>query len=240
MSGTVAEVANELWQVFTIPTLRIPTHRPSRRKILPNRVFLTTENKLTTVVQRVAELHRCATPVLVGTRTVGASQELADRLRAQHIEFSLLNAAQDADEAAIIARAGEAGQITIATNMAGRGTDIRLAPEAQAVGGLHVLMTERHEAARIDRQLAGRCARQGDPGVFQAFLSLEDDIVATSRLPVWLRAALHMARHVAFVRDRLMLSAQRHLERTHARTRRRIFLAEDRIDRILALTGTRE
>ena len=194
MSGTVAESVGELWQVFGTPTARIPTHREVHRSIRPTRSFRRRGAKMTAVAERAVELSRRGAPVLVGTRTVAASEEVAALLANRKVPFALLNAVQDADEAAIVARAGEPGCITIATNMAGRGTDIVLTTASRESGGLHVLMTERHEATRIDRQLAGRCARQGDPGVFQAFLSLEDDLLAPRRLPRWLGIAWRLAR----------------------------------------------
>ena len=240
MSGTVAEVAGELWQVFAVTTLPIPTHRACRRELLANRVFVTTARKMAAVVQRIIELHRQGVPVLVGTRSVAASQDLAALLQRRGLDFALLNAAQDADEAAIIARAGEPGRITLATNMAGRGTDIRIAPAALSAGGLHVLMTERHEAARIDRQLAGRCARQGDPGVFQAFLSLEDDLLDPQRLSAWLRITRRIAFVLPALRAWLVGRAQGRLERAHAKARRQLLQSEGQLDRVLALTGTRE
>jgi preprotein translocase subunit SecA len=192
------------------------------------------------VAERTVELSRSGAPVLVGTRTVAASEELAALLADRKVPFALLNAVQDADEAAIVARAGEPGRITIATNMAGRGTDIVLDAGSRETGGLHVLMTERHEAARIDRQLAGRCARQGDPGVFQAFLSLEDDLLVPGRLPGWLRVARRLAWVFPPLTPWISHRAQRRLEVAHARARRLLLRTEGHLDRALALTGPRE
>ena len=192
------------------------------------------------VAERSVELSRRGAPVLVGTRTVAASEEIAALLEDRRVPFALLNAVQDADEAAIVARAGEPGRITIATNMAGRGTDIVLGAGSREAGGLHVLMTERHEAARIDRQLAGRCARQGDPGIFQAFLSLEDDLLAPGRLPGWLRVARRLACVFPPLTPWIARRAQRRLEVVHARARRQLLRTEGHLDRALALTGPRE
>jgi len=122
-------------------------------------------------------MHRIGRPVLVGTRNVRASEELAARLEARRLAFDLLNAVHHREEAAIIARAGERGRITIATNMAGRGTDIRLGPGVAELGGLHVIAAEHNESGRIDRQLFGRCARQGDAGTVRAYISLEDELI---------------------------------------------------------------
>src|SRR5262247_4581569 len=155
----------------------MPTNRPTRRQDLGQRVFATTEEKWRAVVDRVRELAASGRPVLVGTRSVGASEELSRRLNETRLAHQLLNARQDKQEAEIVAQAGQPGRLTVATNMAGRGTDIRLGRDVEAVGGLHVIATELHESRRIDRQLFGRCGRQGDPGTYECVLGLEDEIV---------------------------------------------------------------
>ena len=240
MTGTAAEVAGELWAVYGVRCARIPTHRPSRRRLGPPVVMTRMATKLEAVTERVSALHEAGAPVLVGTRTVAASEALAERLRDRGLDFALLNAVQDADEAAIIGQAGQCGRITIATNMAGRGTDIRLAPDALEAGGLQVVMTERHEAARIDRQLAGRCARQGDPGAFQVYLSLEDDLLLPSRLSPPLRVARAIAFRLPLLRAWVVGRAQRRMERAHARMRRQLFASEGQLDQVLAFSGMRE
>ena len=177
MTGTAREAAPEFWHIYRLPVIGIPTNRPCVRQELPDRVFPTWERKWAAVVQEIARLHQAGRPLLVGTRSIEASETLAEHLRRLGLEFSLLNATRHREEAQIIEGAGEAGGITIATNMAGRGTDIKLGPGVADRGGLHVLATERHESPRIDRQLYGRAARQGDPGSAQAFVSMEDELI---------------------------------------------------------------
>jgi len=177
MTGTAREVARELWAVYRLPVVSIPTNRPVRRRRLPDEVYATAEAKWAAIVEKLRALHAAGRPVLVGTRSVQASERLSELLKAVGLPHQVLNARQDQEEAEVIANAGSRGRITVATNMAGRGTDIRLGPEVAALGGLHVLATERHDARRIDRQLFGRGGRQGDPGSFQVIASVEDEIV---------------------------------------------------------------
>ena len=179
MTGTAQEVAREIGFVYRLDVVRVPLHRPSRRTYLGARVYATQAQKWDAVAGSVERLTRARRPVLIGTRSVRASEELSAVLSQRGIDHALLNAKQDKEEAEVIARAGEAGRVTVATNMAGRGTDIRLGPGVAEGGGLHVILTEYHESRRIDRQLFGRCARQGDPGSCEAIVSLEDEIFAT-------------------------------------------------------------
>ena len=177
MTGTAREAAGELRECYRLASTVIPLHRPSRRVLLPDRVFTTRAAKLDAVAREISERHATGQPVLIGTRTIENSEALAEKLAPLGIPFRLLNAKQDAEEAAIIEHAGDPGTVTIATNMAGRGAHIPVPEESLRVGGLHVIGLERHESARIDRQLIGRCARQGQPGSAQFFLSLEDDLM---------------------------------------------------------------
>ncbi len=176
MTGTAAEARRPLWHIYGLPILTIPTHRPVQRAKLPPRVFPNAESKWEAIADEIARLHGQDRPVLIGTRSVRFSEELAHRLDARGLDYNLLNAVRHAEEARIVAEAGLPGKITIATNMAGRGTDIKLGHGVAEAGGLHVIATERHEAGRVDRQLYGRCARQGDPGSYQVFVSLEDEL----------------------------------------------------------------
>jgi len=177
MTGTASEAAGELWQIYRLPVIRIPTNRPVIRVEHPDRFFATVEDKLSAAVEEVAAVHAARRPILVGTRNVATSQELARRLAERGLEFNLLNALNDREEAKIVASAGAPGAITIATNMAGRGTDILLGAGVAEAGGLHVIATERHESHRIDRQLYGRAARQGDPGSAIALVAADDELL---------------------------------------------------------------
>ena len=176
MSGTAQEAASELWHIYKLPVVTIPTHRPCVRKTLPDVISLNIDLKWDAIVHEIEKLHETDRPVLIGTRSVKASEKLASMLTSSGLTFNLLNAVHHKEEARVVAVAGQKGRITIATNMAGRGTDIKLERGVAEIGGLHVIATERHESGRIDRQLFGRCARQGDPGSCQAFLSLEDEL----------------------------------------------------------------
>ncbi len=245
MSGTCREVAGELGEVYSLGVVRLAPHRRSRRRRSPARIFASAEARWEAVAHQVARCHARGQPVLVGTRSILGSEQLSTRLVRAGIRHQVLNAKQDADEAGIVATAGEFGQVTIATNMAGRGTDIRLGAGVAELGGLHVILTEGHDNARVDRQLAGRCARQGDPGSWQAMLSLEDEVV--SRLPPTVRGALvwwlarmprsRVAQRVAAIAYR---AAQALVSRRHSGLRRRLMRADDQTRRALSFSGSPE
>jgi preprotein translocase subunit SecA len=177
MSGTAVQNFWELRRVYKLWVVCVPTNRPARRLDLPDRVFPTETAKFDAVAEEIERLQSQGRPVLVGTRSVERSEMLSERLKRRGIEHQVLSARHHEHEAKVVEQAGLAGRVTIATNMAGRGTDIKLGPGVAARGGLHVIGTERHEARRIDRQLVGRAGRQGDPGSSQFFLSLEDDLL---------------------------------------------------------------
>jgi preprotein translocase subunit SecA len=189
MTGTAADARREFRRVYGLRVATVPTNRPLRRTALPDRVYRSRHEKLRAVAERVQELHRQGRPVLVGTRSVDKSERLSRELARLGIPHAVLNARRHAEEAAVVAQAGQRGQVTLCTNMAGRGTDIVLGEGVAALGGLHVLGTERHDARRIDRQLGGRGGRQGDPGSYQFLLALDDELVRRRfrRLAVWLR-----------------------------------------------------
>ena len=186
MTGTAMTEANEFWQIYKLDVVEIRPNRPSKRQDFPDLVFLTEKDKFNAIVAEIEELWKHGTPVLVGTRSIEKSEKLGHMLRAKGIPHKVLNAKYHEMEAQIISQAGRKGAVTIATNMAGRGTDIVLGgspadkSEQEYVvkqGGLHVIGTERHESRRIDNQLRGRCARQGDPGCSRFYISLEDELM---------------------------------------------------------------
>jgi len=177
MTGTGRESAGELWQIYRLPVVAIPTNRPCVRVRLPDLLFADAASKWEAVVEEIAAVHAQGRPVLAGTRSVAASEELARRLGQRGLHCHVLNAVRHAEEAAIVEHAGEAGRITIATNMAGRGTDILLGAGVAEAGGLHVVACEPNESGRVDRQLFGRAGRQGNPGSARLFASVDDEIV---------------------------------------------------------------
>ncbi|MBO9451144.1 translocase [Tropicibacter sp. R16_0] len=240
MTGTVVEAARELWQVYKLTTARIPTNRPSQRYFMKDRIFSQDDERLTALLNRVSFLSDYGKPILIGTRTVAASEYLSSKLSERGLDHALLNAQTDEYEAEIIANAGLKGHITIATNMAGRGTDIKLDDEVRNMGGLHVILTERHDSGRIDRQLQGRCARQGDPGTCEAYLSLEDQLLASGRLPRMLKLAKSLAKVFPLLRSGVLRMAQRRIERAHGKARFQLLQSEANLDRTLAFTGVRE
>jgi preprotein translocase subunit SecA len=229
MTGTAKEVSGELWSVYGLATNRIPTNRPSQRKQSPTQIYGTEAEKWEAVLSRIVEVHASGRPVLVGTRSVKASEHLSRLLKERGLAHQLLNARQDKEEAMIVAQAGERGRITIATNMAGRGTDIKLGEGVEENGGLHVIATELHEARRIDRQLFGRCGRQGNPGSCEAIVSREDELAKV---------------YSGFVRKTLgkpdLKQAQRAAERLHLRMRKDLLRADEQLDAALAFSGRSE
>lgn len=176
MTGTAQEVAQEIKRSYNLSVTRIPTHKPSQRRHLADLLCRSADQRWSAVARRASEMAALGRSVLVGTRSVEGSERLSEELERIGVDHVVLNARQDEAEAEAIAQAGRPGSITVATNMAGRGTDIKLAPEVRAAGGLHVILTEFHESARIDRQLFGRCARQGDPGTAEAIVCADDDL----------------------------------------------------------------
>jgi len=177
MTGTAETEAQEFYDIYKLGVLVIPTNRPCIRKDRNDSVYKTRREKFAAVLKEIQDIHGQGRPILVGTISVDVSEQLSRMLQRAGIVHSVLNAKYHQQEAEIVTRAGQRGAVTIATNMAGRGTDIKLGPGVADLGGLHVLATERHESRRIDRQLRGRCSRQGDPGSSHFFISLEDDLM---------------------------------------------------------------
>lgn len=185
LTGTATEVARELWEIYRLRVRDIPSHQPDQRRFLPLCCAVNQQQKWQLVAADALRYARQGCPVLIGTRSVEASERAAAELnicaQSQSVDFVVLNARQDSREAEIVAQAGCGGRITVATNMAGRGTDIKLDATARHAGGLHVILSEYHEAARIDRQLAGRCGRQGDPGTVQVIAAFDDELLVAYR-----------------------------------------------------------
>ena len=241
MTGTAAEAWREFWQIYHMPVVTIPTNRPCVRQVLPDRVFATDDAKWKAIAAEIRRIHDIGRPVLVGTRSVRASERLSAHLTGIGLEHQVLNAVRHAEEAQVTAAAGQPGKITVATNMAGRGTDIKLGSGVADRGGLHVIATERHEAGRIDRQLFGRSARQGDPGSAQAIVSLEDELVV--RYAPHVSASLRRRygrteRDVSGPLTRLIFNvAQRRAERMALAQRKGVLRSDDWLDEYLGFAG---
>jgi preprotein translocase subunit SecA len=218
MTGTAQEAAGEFWQIYNLPVVVIPTNRPCIRKVLPDIVLATKESKWHSLLEEIRQVHSTGRPILVGTRSVHDSEHLSCLLAAEGMSHQVLNAVRHHEEAQIVAEAGQPGRITVATNMAGRGTDIKLGRGVAQAGGLHVIAAERNESGRIDRQLFGRCARQGDPGSAQAIVSLEDEFVCRYTAGL----AGHLRRRYAQASNDL----------SSALTRAIFYLAQHRADRL--------
>ena len=224
MTGTIATSAGELSRTYDVAVALVPTNKPAIRRRLQPVVCLDQADKFAQIVAEVAELHAIGRPVLIGTRSIDKSEELSELLSAAGLHHTVLNARHIEKEADIVAQAGQYGQITVSTNMAGRGTDLKLGEGVFDVGGLHVICTELHDSARIDRQLVGRCGRQGDPGTWRQYVSLDDDILVQGFGPV------RAARIISGLRRRLGANpesllktfrrAQRRVEARHRRQRR--------------------
>ena len=229
MTGTAVDSARELRKIYRCGVVAVPTNRPMVRLRLPPLVFGTTEAKWAAVVEETCRMVALGRPVLIGTRSIDKSEHLSRLLAGRGVEHRVLNAHKLAEEAEIVAGAGQPGRVTVSTNMAGRGTDIQLGPGVAELGGLHVIVTEMHDAARIDRQLTGRCGRQGDPGTHRQYLALDDELLGAGFGPK--RGGRYAAlgrRHPGPVRGRTRLfrRAQRTIERRHFRARRALIYFE--------------
>jgi preprotein translocase subunit SecA len=242
MSGTVMEVAPELRAVYGLEVVRIPTHRKVLRRDLGVRLLADAASRWAAVAARAQALAAAGRPVLIGTRSVAASEAAGRALAALGLPHTVLNARHDAEEAAIVADAGQAGRITVATNMAGRGTDIHLDDAVRAAGGLHVILTEFHDSGRVDRQLFGRAGRQGDPGSFEAIVSLDDELFRAhgGLLWRWLRrraATSATAERPAWQGGLLRRVAQSRAAGHDSAVRRQTLANDRQQDRRLAFSG---
>jgi len=230
MTGTAMPSRREFRRVYRLRAIEIPPHRPPQRQGLPACIFADARAKWRAIVAETQELHTIGRPVLVGTRSIDKSEHLSRLLAEAAVPHVVLNARQVATEAETIAAAGARGAVTVATNMAGRGTDIRLGPGVAELGGLHVICSELHESARIDRQLIGRCGRQGDPGSFRPFMALDDDILLAGFGPDKVNRLKRRHSGCSELKsnwDRVFYRAQRRIERRHFVDRKILMFNED-------------
>jgi len=241
MTGTAVETAGELRAVYGLRVVRIPTNRPLRRTNLGTQIFRTAALKWNAVVGSVNAATRQGRPVLIGTRSVDASEHVGELLLKAGLQPVILNARQDRQEAEIVAGAGQPGRVTVATNMAGRGTDIQLHPAVRNAGGLHVILTEYHESRRIDRQLFGRAGRQGDPGSYESIVALDDELFqrfAGKQLLRIVTSGLRLTKKVPPVIGRALKGySQSGAERLHGRVRQMTLAEDHRWNKSLGFAG---
>ncbi|MDR1485643.1 MAG: translocase [Planctomycetaceae bacterium] len=225
MTGTAYASRNELGKIYRCKVIPVPTNRPPKRVKLATRIYATESAKWQGIVREITELNAIGRPVLIGTRTIDKSEILSRALASHGIDHQILNAYHIEEEAAIVAGAGEEYKVTVSTNMAGRGTDIKIPDKIVSLGGLHVICTEMHESARIDRQLIGRCGRQGDPGTYRQYLSLEDHLIEKAYGPKTARkykkyGLKHPNKKYSKKYITLFQKAQRKVERNSFRNRK--------------------
>ena len=240
MTGTASTSARELRKIYKVQVASIPTHRPPIRTQLSTAIYGTEDDKFAAIVDEIQKMNSTGRPVLIGTRSIDKSEKLSGMLTAAQIPHQVLNARHIAAEAEIISMAGQEGRVTVSTNMAGRGTDIRLGEGIAERGGLHVICTEMHDAARVDRQLIGRCGRQGDPGSYRQYLALDDDIIImglgpkkAGRMTARGKASQGPFDHLAG----LFRKAQRRIERRHFRDRKSLMYHEKERKKIIVGMG---
>lgn len=236
MTGTAKSARREFRRLFGRTVEQVPLARASQRRHLPTRYFATSEIKYQAICDDVERRHRRGQPVLVGSRTIRNSEVIAELLQHRGVDCQLLNGRQDLAEATAIAAAGQLGAVTVATNMAGRGTDIRLGEGVAERGGLHVIGVERHESTRVDQQLAGRCARQGDPGSVQFFVSAEDDLIRLyePRLTRQIRKRAGADGELCANLNQRVDRLQRRVEARHAAERAELLRQDEQLNQLLA------
>ena len=230
MTGTAAEARSELKSTFGLRVMSIATHHPNRLLQLPPRIFTSSQQKWSALFAELERIALSGRAALIGTTSIAASEQCAAELRRRGLDVQVLHAKHHREEAEIIRLAGQPGRITVATNMAGRGTDIQLHPDVRAVGGLHVILSEMSRSTRIDRQLAGRAGRQGDPGSYQIFVSLDDELLSILGVPRVSRWKTRTQRRPAGELHRGWISvftqAQRLFERRGAQERNQLLIRE--------------
>ena len=232
MTGTAANSSAELKTIYSTRVVEVPTNRPPKRKQWPDQVYATEQDKWQAIVEEVIQVRDQGRPVLIGTRSIDKSELLSEMLQERGVEHDVLNARNLAREAEIVSSAGQPGRVVVATNMAGRGTDIKVSEEALGRGGSHVICTEIHDSARIDRQLIGRCGRQGDAGSYRQFLSLSDEILEngigedrTKKIKQQAAKSSASSRSLARYAN-LFRTAQRNVERRHYKGRKMLLHRE--------------
>lgn len=228
MTGTATEASSEFWNIYELPCLQIPPYKPVRRTHLPIVFRKTEDDKWLAIIRSVQSLYQSRRSVLIGVRTIRESNILSGLLNDEKIPHQLLNAVRHEDEAEIIQEAGINSRVTIATNMAGRGTDIKLDEASKALGGLHIILSGLNDSGRIDRQLMGRCARQGDPGSVQIFLSLDDEVLKglSPSLYAKLSKILQYLSYPKYLQTFLFKASQRRLEKQAQQQRRSVLKAD--------------
>ena len=240
-SGTISEVAGEMQRVYGLEVFKVSTNRPTKRLMYGEKIYCDALGKKVALINRVKAMHKIGRPMLIGTCSVEESEQVGGWLEQEGITHRVLNAKQDRHEAEIIAAAGQQGAITVATNMAGRGTDIELGPGIEELGGLHVISLGLNDSYRIDRQLYGRCARQGDPGSAEAILSLEDATLTNYFSPPVLKFLANLTSTgkpvPAFVRRLVLRLPQRSHEKKQCRMRKALMKQDKRLRRTLAFSG---
>ncbi len=246
MTGTATGCEREFASVYGLPVMEVPLRVPSRRRLFKDYVCATRAEKIAAIVEETVDLHEQGRAVLIGTLNIAESLNVASELAQQGLVYQLLNGVQDADEASIVEVAGQPGAITVATNLAGRGTDISLAESVSQAGGLHVIVTEKHSLSRVDRQLIGRCARCGDPGTARVYLSAEDELI--EKHAPWIGRAIR--RRCASVAsggappfeqgelDGRLSSAQKSLQRGESAQRWNLLQADQRNEQLLNKTSS--
>jgi preprotein translocase subunit SecA len=243
-SGTLKEVKPEMLSVYGLQTVKVLTHKPSRMLLMAERIFRTLESKKSFFLARITELHAAGRPILIGTASVAESEEVSEWLKQANFPHQVLNAAQDKFEAEIIAKAGQKNAITVSTNMAGRGTDIALGPGVAELGGLHVIALNSNDSRRIDRQLYGRCARQGDPGSAEAILSLEDPYFTQFYVPSMLKILAQCCPGTKPIPQFLAILFLRYpqfiKERRQRMQRKQVMDQDKKLARLLSFSGKQE
>ncbi|MFC0171547.1 preprotein translocase subunit SecA [Vibrio comitans] len=240
MTGTADEVKSEFWRVYGLPVVDVPTHKKSKRVHLGTTISASNEQKWLTIVAKISAIRKQSSrPIMVGTQSLKASERLSSLLADKNIEHQVLNARQDQTEAEVVEQAGHKGRVTIATSMAGRGTDIKLESEVEAQGGLHVIITGLHDSSRVDRQLEGRSARQGDHGSVEYILSLEEEIITQG----W-RKVLQLLFYAPIpkpLKNRLLFKCirrcQHHIERRQQQARKQLLQHDEQQQEVLSFSS---